>query len=1048
MRRLNLTSTLTVAGDATTGTISYRGFSSPTVTQIGTPNDDIDLETDGTFALAEGLGDASEAMTVRVEEDGYWIEGPVTITGDGTGVSYMALGMGMTSINGYNGSQYFANLCHTMRPWHRRATDGGSGSWSQLNGHLTAFVSTDQFVAYISDSGVAFMSGDYVVRNPDGCEYAFGANNDNPGTWRTDTEFTATLNPTGGNGVYLFVKGSLTGNFAIIKADHVHSYDAGCIWTDAVLAFYSGLDSPVLRAMDLVSGSVNFETDWSDRVPPDAISFNTHYATGLSVIPYEHLFDLANRLGKDIWVNIPPRATADYLAELGAVIDSTLNPGLLVYDELANEPWNLKAPWRDGGMWISCLDHPKYTAIANPGADTYTKTGHGLTDGALVFCFGTPENVASGAYSSMSYQLQQGFDAYAKYIDDDTFQLYAQAGLSTLLDVVATQVNLLYVVNSEATQDLNTHYQEISIRNWGILDGICGADRFQHVIASQASSPSTSAARTTLTATRDGMAGLAIAPYYGPAWYGVRIDGTTGQFQPKTWANIPKTFYIGIYAQGSTPTEYEIKTGAGTGFVAGQSYEYSSPVGTAWRNTSAPLTGLSDGTTYTICIAVEDVSDSSITWIMRQDVACSATPANTTITHTYEELLLIDRVSSISTTILGHLPYCYGKKFFAYEGGYHLHEQAPAEVATAYKDYQESTEFGESIRAYLYQRASVPTDLFCYFADVNASTGPVLIYPFGIADSHSDTTDARYQALAAFGGRVEIHDALSIADVAADDIPTEPGAFPHTIATLDASLTYAIYKGNERGYFEISGNTLRAVASDLDWVLERTHQLTLIGYNDYGIDLFEVSFATGSQWYDSDTVVVLDYERDRAYVDGVEYASMAAARSASAVVQTNGIDRVDITGLLGSAFTLAATATTHSATVVGQPYRYLASLEGPSNDIVMLTQFNESGFSTIGAQVLDANVDQTGNALKTTAGAGTSQAVSYALRVAANDIAISFNGATCQTDSSATVPTLTTLVAANRDNETRPWLGTPRRIILTNAAVANASLEEFEIITP
>jgi len=1048
MRRLNLSTTLSVAGDATSGAIAYSGLTSPTITEIG-DNPDVSVASDGVCTFT-ALGPDSEVVTVKVQDaDGYFIQGPVTIQGNGAdSYQYMSLGMNMAGINGYNGTQYFANLMHMMRPWSRRATSGGSGAWSQLHGHLTADVSTDQFVAYISNNGVAFLAGDYIIRNPDGCEYALGANNGTPGTWRTDTEFTGTLNPTGGNGVYLFVKGSLTGNFEIIKADHVDSYDAGCIWTDAALAFYEGLGAGPLRAMDLLSGSVNFETDWSDRVPPDAISFNTHHATGLSVVPYEYLFDLANRLQKDVWINIPARATADYVAELGAVINSTLDPGLKVYTELANETWNWDSPWRDGGVWVACFGHPKYTATANPSADTYTKVGHGLSDGDAIYCFGTPENVASGAYGSMPYQLKNGFGAYAKYINDDTFQLYSDVGLTALCDVVSTQVNLIYVVVSEATEDLNTHNQEISIRNWGILDAICGADRFQHVIASQASSPSVSASRTSLTATREGMAGLAVAPYFGPSWYGVRIDGTTGQFQPKAWANVAKTFYIGVYAQGSTPTEYDIKAGTGTGFVAGQSYTYTSPIGTAWRNTSAPLTGLTDGVTYTICVAVEDVSDPTVTWIMREDVVCSATPANTTITHTTADLKMMCRVASISSTVLGHLPYLYGKKFFAYEGGFHLHESCPEEVATAYKDFQETAEFGEAIVSYLYQRASIPTDVFCYFSDVADSASTTAITPFGIADSHSDTSDERYMAMAALGGRVRVYDALSIDDVVADDVTSEPGAFPYTIATLDPSLSYAIYKGNDKGYFDISGNTLRAVASDLDWVLERVHQLTLIGYNDYGVDLFSVSFATGSAWYDTDTVVAIDYDRDHAYIDGVEYASIAAARTAGAIVQTNGIDRIDITGLLGSAFSLAATGVTYSSTVVGQAYRYIVSLEGPSSDIIFMAQFNDAGTARIGAQVVDGGVDQTTNTLKTASGAGISSAVTYAMRVAANDIAVSFNSTTCQTDSSATVPTLTSLIVGNRDNETRPWLGSVRRILLTNAAVTNAALKTFDIITP
>jgi hypothetical protein len=52
------------------------------------------------------------------------------------------------------------------------------------------------------------------------------------------------------------------------------------------------------------------------------------------------MIDLANRLGRDMWVNVPHLADADYAFQLATLVNARLNPGLKVYVEWSNETWN------------------------------------------------------------------------------------------------------------------------------------------------------------------------------------------------------------------------------------------------------------------------------------------------------------------------------------------------------------------------------------------------------------------------------------------------------------------------------------------------------------------------------------------------------------------------------------------------------------------------------------------------------------------------------------------------------------------------------------
>src|SRR5207245_943214 len=74
-----------------------------------------------------------------------------------------------------------------------------------------------------------------------------------------------------------------------------------------------------------------------DRTPPGA--FVTTGTAG-SGVPYEDMIELANESHKDMWINIPALATADYIQNMAQLIHTKLDPSLKVYVEYSDETWN------------------------------------------------------------------------------------------------------------------------------------------------------------------------------------------------------------------------------------------------------------------------------------------------------------------------------------------------------------------------------------------------------------------------------------------------------------------------------------------------------------------------------------------------------------------------------------------------------------------------------------------------------------------------------------------------------------------------------------
>ncbi len=83
-------------------------------------------------------------------------------------------------------------------------------------------------------------------------------------------------------------------------------------------------------------------TKWSQRkLPRDCSQLSMASIDGKADgWCWEYIIQLANILGKDIWINIPISCDSDYVAHLATMLKTQLDPSINVYVENSNEVWS------------------------------------------------------------------------------------------------------------------------------------------------------------------------------------------------------------------------------------------------------------------------------------------------------------------------------------------------------------------------------------------------------------------------------------------------------------------------------------------------------------------------------------------------------------------------------------------------------------------------------------------------------------------------------------------------------------------------------------
>jgi hypothetical protein len=128
------------------------------------------------------------------------------------------------------------------------------------------------------------------------------------------------------------VTGTLTGaqNIKMIKPGYA---DDSQIFTNEIKAFVAPFR--VIRYMDLLETNDSETTDWNTQQQESASTYSGGKGVNMATV-----VKFANFTKKHLWINIPHKATDDYLTNLKTLLEGTLDPTLHVWIEWSNEVWN------------------------------------------------------------------------------------------------------------------------------------------------------------------------------------------------------------------------------------------------------------------------------------------------------------------------------------------------------------------------------------------------------------------------------------------------------------------------------------------------------------------------------------------------------------------------------------------------------------------------------------------------------------------------------------------------------------------------------------
>jgi hypothetical protein len=516
----------------------------------------------------------------------------------------MLLGTNVGGASTNNAMYPFINIMSNASLWAPRNTN--TGTFTQNQGTLVASNPTDWFFIYLSDSGRGLPQGRYTVLNPNGCKLGFGAFNeyvnprytlaepdDNAGYF-TSTEFQFDWPGTqpSTTGLFMMAQGSVSGVKVIMPGQRAN-YDAGEIFAPEFLAYEQGLGSlSPLRMMIWAGTNVTVEADVADRTLPTSMTYINDSDT--RAIPWEVQAALANKLGRDLWLNIPVTATEAYVTAMATTFKNTLNANRRVFLETGNEIWNNFNEIARGTAWVRYITHTKIRATVNSATGVVTSVGHGLAPDARIQSFSTRLDRLAGIGDSdgtSGYMTARGSTPlYVEVLSADTFKVWTEPvghPSRAAAGWAPGRTTIDYLVFDEPGKDtgplaLDRNYAALSLRNFQLFDAVfANTERVKTIMSGQAANKSWATNRLAEAAPAARTDYFAIAPYYTGILIGAQTVITSGTVLPKAWTNAGgtdrggfSTTTFGLYAQASTPTDDQILAGTGTGFVAKRSWKH------------------------------------------------------------------------------------------------------------------------------------------------------------------------------------------------------------------------------------------------------------------------------------------------------------------------------------------------------------------------------------------------------------------------------------------------------------------------------------------
>ena len=799
----------------------------------------------------------------------------------------MLLGINSTWPNYWSAGPVFANLMYSGA-YPTAPNDGATGVMSNYD--RGAWTSSDPdavFKIMLTARAYLHPAGDYTILNPNGLsvQLAWNTGSPNPANWSNATTITWTRPDTtttsGDEFINLFVKGSLTHADAlrVILPNHLDSWASGDVWAKSYIDFHKNVKTKTLRAMDLTSASNNYETNWSERSMTGKINYHNEWSVGgaQGFPPYEVLCDLANRIGCNIWICVPHRATDDYVTNLAAVLNTHKPAGHKIYIEVGNEVWNTGGPYTNGTQWFNLYDYTKRKFSYDPATKLCTLVGHGFTDGQGIRCFSDLTSAKQNAgYEGNGgiYLLDRG-TLNVKKITDDTFRCFTEAALINEIPApwnTTSPFDVIFVDPNEAgkTPRLGGAYGQRSKEMWDILDPVVGRTNLVHVIASQGVSTSSATSRITDPAVKAATDYVAIAPYFNGMWVAGKLVATAGSIAVSWWSNADHDVYIHAVAKDTVVSQQDVIT-------SGTKYAFATN-GSDWR-AAKTFSGLTDDNQYDIHFVF---SAYGITTHLVKTITVSA--AGTTV-FVFDDVAkkaqrdIADSFNTKAMWVANNVTAVAPVPVICYEGGLEDYSSAPTDFRTAVggligkssgdwisQVYQETTDFANAMVAHLHHAALYGAKEYSYYS--SARTGC-----FSIASHFGDVTDERYLAFESLGGYINpVTSIFSSKIIPATDIEEAPANFPATVITFPAGATYSIVGGNAKGRFAISGNTLQYVdGTGVDYENDpQLQNITVMATKGKQVEMARVTFQLGYSWYAPDAKTAWDAFSDTTPANGLE----------------------------------------------------------------------------------------------------------------------------------------------------------------------------------
>jgi len=123
----------------------------------------------------------------------------------------------------------------------------------------------------------------------------------------------------------------------VVRSDQVDLFNAGEIFNPAFTSKISAFDT--LRYMDWINTNVTSVKNWADRT---TLNSRTWAPDGDASMPIEVMVALANKTKTNMWLNVPTKASDDYVRQMMTYVHNNLDPSLSVHLEYSNEVWNWK----------------------------------------------------------------------------------------------------------------------------------------------------------------------------------------------------------------------------------------------------------------------------------------------------------------------------------------------------------------------------------------------------------------------------------------------------------------------------------------------------------------------------------------------------------------------------------------------------------------------------------------------------------------------------------------------------------------------------------